>query len=29
MNESPHLGTRQYEQILGRQVDNLGLDRAD
>ncbi len=29
LHESPHLGTRQYARILGRWVDELGLDRAD
>lgn len=29
LHESPHLGTRQYARILGRWVDDLGLDRAD
>ncbi|BAL95237.1 tyrosine-type recombinase/integrase [Rubrivivax gelatinosus] len=29
IHESPHLGTRQYARILGRWVDDLGLDRAD
>lgn len=29
IHDSPHLGTRQYARILGRWVDELGLDRAD
>jgi integrase len=29
LHDSPHLGTRQYARILGRWVDELGLDRAD
>jgi integrase len=29
IHDSPHLGTRQYARILGRWVDDLGLDRAD
>lgn len=29
LHESPHLGTRQYARILGRWVEDLGLDRAD
>jgi integrase len=29
IHESPHLGTRQYARILGRWVNDLGLDRAD
>lgn len=29
LHDSPHLGTRQYARILGRWVDDLGLDRAD
>ncbi len=29
IHESPHLGTRQYARVLGRWVDELGLDRAD
>lgn len=29
LHESPHLGTRQYARILGRWVDELGLDRSE
>ena len=29
IHDSPHLGTRQYARILGKWVDELGLDRAD
>lgn len=29
LQDSPHLGTRQYARILGHWVDELGLDRAD
>jgi integrase len=29
LHDSPHLGTRQYARIVGRWVDELGLDRAD
>jgi integrase len=29
LNDSPHLGTRQYARILGNWVGELGLDRAD
>lgn len=29
INNSTHLGTRQYARILGRWVKELGLDRAD
>ncbi|BAL95157.1 phage integrase family protein [Rubrivivax gelatinosus IL144] len=29
IHESPHLGIRQYARILGRWVNDLGLDRAD
>jgi integrase len=29
LHDSPHLGTQQYARILGHQVDELGLDRAD
>lgn len=29
LHESPHLGTRQYAQILGHWVEELGLDRAE
>lgn len=29
LDESPHLGTRQYARILQRWVENLGLDHAD
>ena len=29
LHQSPHLGTRQYARILGRWVDELGLDRAN
>ncbi len=29
LHDSPHLGTRQYARILGRWVDDLGLDRTD
>ena len=29
LNDSPHLGTRQYARIFGHWVDELGLDRAD
>ncbi len=29
IHDSPHLGTRQYARILGRWVDELGLDRSD
>ena len=28
LHASPHLGTRQYARILGRWVDELGLERA-
>ena len=28
LHTSPHLGTRQYARILGRWVDELGLERA-
>jgi integrase len=29
LQESPHLGTRQYARILGHWVEELGLDRAE
>jgi site-specific recombinase XerC len=29
LDDSPHLGTRQYGRILGHWVGELGLDRAD
>jgi integrase len=29
LHASPHLGTRQYARILGRWVDELGLERAN
>lgn len=29
LHDSPHLGSRQYARILGRWVDELGLDRAE
>jgi integrase len=29
LDDSPHLGTRQYARILGLWVDELGLDRAE
>jgi integrase len=29
LNESPHLGTRQYARILDSWVDELGLDRLN
>jgi site-specific recombinase XerD len=29
LHDSPHLGTRRYDRILGQWVDKLGLDRAE